>query len=136
MRKYIVDLTDNLIHKNRYDELWDRFCKPNFVKETSFLEHVKLDLDSDDVSSMKPETLGRIMSSFGVGNIMATKDEILGSVSFAGDCEAMLRELVALCLAYVIRDRLDPATTHSSIPPYRRVRDKINYARDREALGE
>jgi hypothetical protein len=43
------------------------------------------------------------------------------SVDVAGDCEDLLRGLVALALAYVIRDRLDEVMPEmSSIPAYKR----------------
>lgn len=100
MRPYIVNLTSHLIGKNRYDVI---FLRPDVL---DFVRHVKLDLDSGDVRNMSPETLGKIMCSFEVGDIIASKQELLEGVHFSGDCEEMLRELVSLCLAYAIRDRL------------------------------
>ena len=108
MRKYIVDLTNHLIAKNRYY---------TYPFDTSFIGNVQLDLEAGEVGIMSPEKLGEIMCSFEVGDVMASKAELLGSLYFSGDCEELQRELVALCLAHVIRGRLD-INRHSSIPPY------------------
>lgn len=102
MRQYIVNLTNHLIDKNRYDEIFYKISNPD-----EFIRHVKLDLDSGDVRAMNPDTLGRIMCSFKTGDVKASKKDLFGGISFSGDCEEMLRELVSLCLAYAIRDRLD-----------------------------
>lgn len=100
MRRYVVNLTNHLIGTNRYRELFSAI-----KSRDKFLQYVKLDLYTGDVRNMSPETLGKIMCSFEFGDVMASKDDL--SVGFAGDCEEMLRELVSLCLAYVIRDRID-----------------------------
>ncbi len=102
MRQYIVNLTSNLIGKNNYDAL-----AQNIGLTDKFIEHVKNDLDAKDVRKMSPETLGRVMCSLEVGDVMASKEQLCRGVHFAGDCEEMLRELLSLCLAYAIRDRLD-----------------------------
>ena len=102
MRQYIVNLTGNLIGKNNYDALAQKIGLTD-----KFIEHVKSDLEAKDVRKMSPETLGRVMCSLEVGDVMATKEQLCRSVHFAGDCEEMLRELLSLCLAYAIRDRLD-----------------------------
>jgi len=115
MRPYIVNLTDNLIGKYRLDDVFKRMGDRD-----EFLEHVRFDLESIDVKDMKPETLGKIMCSFEVGDVAAVKRELFQEVSFAGDCGEMLRELVALCLAYVIRERLEPITERG-IAPYCRA---------------
>ena len=44
--------------------------------------------------------------SFEIGDVMASKKDLFNNVSFNGDCEEILRELVSLCLAFAIRDRL------------------------------
>lgn len=115
MRKneYITNLTTNLITKNRYDA---------HPLSADFVTHVKDDLEFLDVKSMTPETLGRIMGSFEIGDVMASKKELFEGVTFGGDCEQLLRELVALCLALAIRDRLDPHHPSTSLPPYQQRR--------------
>jgi hypothetical protein len=104
MRKYIVDLTNELIAKNNYA----RSFKTTFLgkERKSFLHFVKNDLNFGAVNEMSPATLGKIMCSFEVGDVAAEHPG--KGVPFSGDCEVMFREMVALCLAYVIRDRLDP----------------------------
>lgn len=132
MRKYIVDLTDQLIGRNGYD-------RPpfNLLNHSQFVQCIKEDLWlGGDVSEMNPETLGKIMGSLEIGDVVASKAELLGALSFSGSCEDLLRELVALCLAFVIRDRLDPGLHSSpSIPPYKaRRRDHFEkeYRRDQD----
>lgn len=121
MREYIVNLTNNLIRKNRYDELFTKMNNPS-----EFLTHVTLELESLDVHDMNPEKLGIIMCSFETGDVMAGKQELLGSLNFSGDCEETLRQFVALCLAFVIRERLDPHPASPSVVPYNTARGKSN----------
>lgn len=102
MKQYIVNLTNHLIGKSRYDETFHR------IKDSDkFVEHVKTDLEAGDVRTMSPAKLGEIMCSFEVGDVMAGKKDLFNGTHFSGDCEEFLRELVSLCLAYAIRDRLD-----------------------------
>ena len=116
MRQYIQNLTDNLTGKNRYDEIWERIQNAD-----EFLKHIKTDLEIGDVRDMNPETLGKIMCSLETGDVMASKDDLFKGVHFGGDCGEMLREMVALSLAYVIRNRVDRSTRDSSyFPAYHR----------------
>jgi hypothetical protein len=114
MRKYIKDLTDNLISKNHYDMVAEMLIKAGKFSEM-FVGHVKLDLEACDVAKMRPETLGKIMASFEVGDVMTSREELFESLYFGGDCESLLRQSVSLALAYVIRDRLD-SISGSSVP--------------------
>lgn len=112
MRKYIKDLTDNLIGENNYVNLLGK------LEWKEFLTFVKLDLDGGSVRDMKPETLGKIMFSLELGDVMSKNPG--AEVGFAGDCGDYFREVVALCLAYVIRERLlNACNTH--LTPYRPV---------------
>lgn len=110
MRQYIVNLTNNLIGKNGYEELYHQYDDLRL-----FLELVKLDLETGDVGAMSPAKLGQIMCSFEVGDVITSKSELLGHVRFAGTCEQMLRELVSIYLAYVIKERL-AGFNHTGIP--------------------
>ena len=101
MRQYIVSLTNHLIGKNRYDEIFYRIGDSE-----EFVEYVKADLEDGYVRTMPPAELGEIMCLLQIGDVMATEKDLLGGVHFSGDCEETLRELVSLCLAFVIRDRL------------------------------
>lgn len=114
MRPYIINLTGNLIGKNRYDEVFHKIKNLN-----EFIKHVKFDLESSDIRIMNPDTLGRIMCSFEIGDVMASKIDLFSGVCFGGDCEDMFRELVSLCLAYVIRDRLDD-NCQTGVPHWKR----------------
>ena len=119
MREYIVNLTNNLIRKNRYDELFTRMNNPS-----EFLTHVTFELESQDVHAMNPEKLGAIICSLEIGDVMAGKQELLGSLNFSGDCEETLRQFVALCLAYVIRERLDSHPASPTVVSYRATEGK------------
>ncbi len=117
MRKYIVDLTNHLIAKNGYDREF------KIINKKLFLLAVKGDLYCGDVGKMSPATLGKVMCSFETGDVTATHPG--KGVPFTGDCEVMLREIVALCLAYVIRDRLDPNEQEGwGIPLYKASKKK------------
>lgn len=113
MRRYIVNLTSHLINKNRYDEIFARMNNPS-----EFLTHIALNLESDDVKDMSPETLGKIMCAFEIDDVMASKKDLFDGTHFSGDCEELLRELVSLCLAYAIRDRLSEESL-SGIPKWK-----------------
>ena len=110
MREYIVNLTNNLIGKNRYDEIYRRLGNKD-----EFLKHVRLDLEADDVRTMSPEKLGQIMCAFEIGDVLSAHPG--KEVTFSGDCEELLREIVSICLAYAIRSRLD----EGSRTPYTRI---------------
>lgn len=116
MRPYIVNLTNNLIGKNRYDEIYAKFKTID-----NFVNHVQMDLYCGDVLTMNPETLGKIMASFEIGDVMATKKELFNDLHFSGDCEDVLRELTARCLAYAIMQRFEPAHIRlPDVPPWRK----------------
>jgi len=100
-RQYLINLTNHLIGKNRYDELFKFINNPD-----KFIGHAKIALEYGDVHDMSPETLGKIMCAFEIGDVMATKKELFDEILFNGSCEDFLREFVSLCLAYFIRDRL------------------------------
>lgn len=114
MKEYIKNLTTGLISTHCYDELSKRI-----PDRADFLQHVKIDLEAGDIGKMRPETLGKIMAALDIGDVMASKEELFGGVHFSGNCEDLLRELVALCLAYVIRDRMDDQQK-SLVAPYQR----------------
>jgi hypothetical protein len=114
--KYLIRLTDDLIATGKYAEWHTRLEKLG-----EFFEHVRMDLSIGKVAEMSPDRLGRILASFEVGHVMATKEELFAKVTFSGNCEELLRELVAVCLAYFIRDRFDP-TCAQHVPPYPTVK--------------
>jgi hypothetical protein len=89
-----------------------------------FIQHVKKQLEVSDVADMSPETLGKIMGSLELGDVMASKAELLGNLHFSGDCGDMLRELVAICLAYAIAERLElDEFRMNDVPVYRRAKE-------------
>lgn len=119
MTPYLVSMTDGLIGGNTYDQYFQR--NPN---REDFLRDVTSFLRLDEVEEMRPETLGRIMGSFGVGVLSTTKEELFSNMHFAGDAVEILRSAVAFCLAVVIYDRLNPAAENPNVPPYPLSRKK------------
>lgn len=113
MRPYIKNLTDHLISRNRFFDEW------KLIKDREkFLQTVKRTLLVRDVQDMRSETLGKIMCSFEPEDVPAARHELLKGIAYGGDCEEVLRELVALCIAYAIRERIDHQRG-SPVPPYR-----------------
>ena len=97
---YIPNLMHDLIGKNHYDEAFKKI-----KDDKKFFEYVKDSLFVGDVQKMNPETLGKIMSSFEDDDVKASKVDLFTNITFGGnECEKLLRELVAVCLAYLIRD--------------------------------
>lgn len=137
MREYIKNLTDNLINKNHYDQV-DLKMRGQQGYPGNLFDHVKVDLEAGDVRKMNPETLGRIMANLEVGDVMASKKELIDGLHFSGDCEDLLHELVSLCLAFVIRDRLDHSG-FNTVPSYRcrerKAMAKVSIARLNEIEG-
>jgi hypothetical protein len=118
MNQYIENLTDNLIRRHHFDADWEEMENQDREK---FLKQIKDDLDDLDVCKMKPETLGRVMCSIELGNVMASKEDLFQGVCFAGQCGDLLRDLVSLCLAYIIRERIlaTPDIEATGLIPYR-----------------
>ncbi|OHA79951.1 MAG: hypothetical protein A2747_01885 [Candidatus Yonathbacteria bacterium RIFCSPHIGHO2_01_FULL_44_41] len=108
MKGFMRSLVNRLITKNRYDKLLE-IQFPNNRDE--FLRYVKEDLASDDVNTMTPETLGKIMCQIDNGDVSVTKEELSNFVQFLGNCDELLREMVSLCLACVIYKHLNGSLT-------------------------
>lgn len=117
MRQYIINLTDHLIGRYNLEQAFGR----RKDKET-FIEDVKFVLDVDAVGEMTGQRLGHIMSSFEVGDVPATQAELMRYVSFAGDCDGFLRQIVSTSLAYTIEARL---SHDESVPAYASRRVKM-----------
>lgn len=131
MRPYIKNLTDQLINKNNFDFMFDSIMTRDaenprvFLGKAKrvFLESVETQLEAGDVGKMNPSTLGEIMSSLEIGDVMVGKEELFKQLHFSGNCEELLRELVATCLAFLIHDRLDPNNNEDNphpIEPYQK----------------
>lgn len=103
MKGFMRSLVNRLITKNRYDKLLEIQFSNN---RNQFLRYVKEDLASDDVNTMTPETLGKIMCQIDNGDVSVTNEELSNFVQFAGNCDEFLREMVSFCLACVIYKHL------------------------------
>jgi hypothetical protein len=115
MSPYILNLTNHLIGKYNFDH--DR-GPMSLGQQHNRIDYLKIQLETHGLRGMKAETLGKIMSELDIGDVMATKEEIFKHVGFYGDCENLLREVVATCLAYTISERLSQTEGH--LPRYRR----------------
>jgi len=107
MSPYIYNLTNTLIGNGRYDLM---------MATETLAKHIQIDLACGAVREMKPETLGKIMGAFETGDVMLTRNEIFQDIKFSGDCEEFLCDIVAICLASVIVNRLLAMPT---FPPYK-----------------
>lgn len=94
-KEYIQNLTRELISTNAFGITFQTCAT---MKD--FIKHAKEQLLHKSVREMNPATLGKIMGAFEIGDVLASKQELLGDLFFGGDCEELLRELVATCLAY------------------------------------
>ncbi len=119
MREYLVNLTNALIGKHRFDA-----ADAIFTREEMFA-YTKGCLEVEEISKMNPETLGHIMASFELGDLMVSKQELFSSLHFGGDGEALFKELVATCLAHaiVIRFHAEEAAGYG-VPAYRRGKER------------
>lgn len=118
MNQYIESLTNNLIAEHNFDEVCVRIAN-----KSAFISHVAMTLEIGLVAKMNPKTLGFIMCSFEVGDVMASKQELFTLTTFAGDCGLFLRRLVSVFLAYAILHRLEPEQM-DGVPFYRRSQKK------------
>ena len=114
MRQYIINLTDNLIGKHRLDR------KQKFLNGEEVLRKFYEATIENDVAQMSPETLGKIMCSLEIGDVMISQEEFRLKCLFWGDGRDMLNILVTFFLARVIYDRLKPWSQESGAVPYRR----------------
>lgn len=114
MRQYIVELTNALIGQNNLD-----FARDRMRDDHKFVRYATEVLEAGAVREMRPETLGKILCELEVGDVMTSREELLGGLFFSGNCEELLRQLTAKCLAYVIRDRLTPSGA-DLVPQFKR----------------
>lgn len=94
---YIANLTRDLAGRNHFGMSLEKL-----ETREAFIAFAQTQLCGGDVGKMNPATLGRIMCSFEIGDVLASKEELCMRITFAGNCEDLLRELVATCLAYKI----------------------------------
>lgn len=118
MKKYIIDLTDDMIRRNKLDSLITRYSHFRPTEKAQFIKHAQ-NLICASMLNMTGSTMGKIMSEFDFDDVLATREELLEHVTYNGICDEMLRDLVSTALAFVIHDRLDPVQIRSgSTVPY------------------
>jgi hypothetical protein len=115
VKQYIVNLTNEIIGRHGLDEVFERFPQD----KVTFIQQISPSIEVHHVRKMNPETLGRILCSLEVGDVMASRKELSERIYFAGDCEDLLRSLVVTCLAYAITERLSPKRL-DRVPAYTR----------------
>ncbi len=101
MKQEIRYLTDDMIRVHFLAALFARTDRARFVD----VAVAKLEAD---IAAWAPERLGSTVCALEIGDVLASRDELLRPLTFAGDCKDTLREFVARCFAFLIRDRLDP----------------------------
>ncbi len=111
MTEYIDRLTDELIGKHKL-----HIISKEITTRQEHFNYIRLTIRHDDIDRMRPETLGRVMGDLTQGEVEANKEDLLRHVAFIGDCKNFLCELVAVCLTYVIQERLNPASENKSVP--------------------
>jgi hypothetical protein len=124
MRKYLVDLTNDLIRKNGFEEYMARLLSGwsiALVSNSDFVALAAQELEVGAVGEMTGKKLAQIVDSFELGDVHTTKEEIFKHVRFSGDCKDLLRQQVAFFLACIIRDRLSPtADSVRFVPPFKK----------------
>lgn len=118
MRPYIVNLTNELIRKNRFLDISKRTGMENRQQQQEFGKIVWITLHNRDIAKMNPGTLGKILCELENGDVMTSQEELARNLYFAGNCGQMLQGLVAYCLTCVIRDRILGGIAEMGIPPY------------------
>ena len=117
MKKYIVDLTNDLIQRNRFDAAFPVYVAKGWPEDVR--GHIRRDIEVGEVFNMNPETLGKIMLQLEPTDLRQQANEIMKKVKFHdSDPGYIFRELVAVCLADVIVSRLDGEIPE--IPRYKR----------------
>lgn len=117
MREYIINLTNDIIRAHHFHNLLRNMQRGN--PPDVIVDRIQEELERTEVLHMRPVTLGKILGSLEIGDVMATKEQLLHPLCFGGDMENLLRQLVARSLAFVIRDRLDPINLETKlVPPF------------------
>ena len=118
MKKYILDLTDDLIRRYHLQDCMKRMERNSNI---AIRRHIKFDLESNALSptKMSPKTIGRILGSLGKMDVLLCGKEFFDGVHFSGDPSETFREMAANCLAAIIFYRLSPtADSIKYIPVY------------------
>ena len=118
MKKYIVNLTNNLIGKHGFDLMFKSMNDQDFADgwQSRFVKLVRDTIGSRDVREMSPETLGKVICSLEGSELPAFNPGL-----YFGKLEQYLRDIVSSFLAWSICYRLDSDALkrHDKIPPYR-----------------
>ncbi|MEJ0053939.1 MAG: hypothetical protein WDN10_04435 [bacterium] len=110
MRKYIEDLTNDLIRRNRFDQVYDQPYPEDYQlgKRHLFLHQIFPGLLAGDVAKMSPETLGKIMGALEQDEaFMVLPQEMIEFAKTWSSPVECLRKVVAYFLSSVIYERLD-----------------------------
>lgn len=119
MRTNILLITNNLISKYQY---WKLFEEINDLD--AFVRRVTEHLREHEIDFLTPAELGVTICSFDPGDIVTTQQGVFTNAFFTGDTEKYLRQMLALCLAYIIRDRLDPLSENKNVPRWENLQPK------------
>ncbi len=101
MSVYIENLTNDIIRKHHLVRIFNR------TNNEEFLNYVVLGIRYEEVVKMSPQTLGRIMCSINSDDIpFKDRDSLWSRARMHDNTTDLLRDLVCLSLAYVIRKRM------------------------------
>ncbi len=115
MKQYIINLTNDLIKRHRLNTF---YCgHSSLTQKPEFITSAKGRIASS-ICRMSPSKLGAILGDLENGDVIASREELLEHLTYAGNCLYTLQDLVATALAYVVYSRLGPASKELGFPPY------------------
>ncbi len=123
MKNWLTEQTDMLIRESGFHISAERdFSLPGGpLKSAEFLQFLIAHLRAKAVGKMSSENLHKYQDSFRHSDLRVSTIEFIVQMnnrSFS-DVTDIIRTVVAIYLAYIIRDRLDPKSMHESFPAYK-----------------
>lgn len=121
MKKYLVDLTNDLIRRYKFDEVALRMKEAN---DSAIREIIQMNLETDSLShkKMTSATIGRILGSISNMEVQMPRKQLMHDRVLweSSDVTDAFRGLAVNCLTSIIFHRLRPTSeTRPYIPPYK-----------------
>ncbi|MBP6943238.1 MAG: hypothetical protein KBB55_04330 [Candidatus Buchananbacteria bacterium] len=119
MKQNLENLTDKLIGERGYARIFSKMPFPGTAD--TFIETVRQDLTNGGLNGISAAELGPVLEEIEKleQTINVGRDEIIARlckpVAGPGSATGIFRDLVAICLAIVIRKRFEGAP---GVPPY------------------
>ncbi len=120
MKKYLVDLTNDLIRLYKFAEYARRMQDAN---DSVIREHIQIGLETHGLhyNRMTSATIGRILGSIGHMEVQMPREQLIRTRVLweSSDLGDAFRGLAVNCLTSIIFHRLRPnSETRPYIPPY------------------